>query len=49
MRDGGPLQVSKDADTWTVTANGNEHYRFADALIPGGLIGVSRSEVHSSS
>jgi hypothetical protein len=35
-RDGAPLQVSKDADTWTVTADGNEHYRFADALITGG-------------
>lgn len=35
-RDGAPLQVSKDADLWTVTANGQEHYRFADALITGG-------------
>jgi SH3-like domain-containing protein len=35
-RDGAPLQVSKDADTWTIRANGNEHYRFADALISGG-------------
>jgi hypothetical protein len=23
-------------DMWTVTANGQEHYRFADALITGG-------------
>ncbi|NEV64624.1 hypothetical protein [Thiorhodococcus minor] len=35
-RDGAPLKVSKDADTWTVMADGNEHYRFADALITGG-------------
>lgn len=35
-RDGAPLRVSKDGDTWTITANGNEHYRFADALITGG-------------
>ena len=35
-RDGAPLQVSKEADMWTVTADGEEHYRFADALITGG-------------
>lgn len=35
-RDGTPLRVTKDADQWTITANGQEHYRFADALITGG-------------
>ena len=35
-RDGAPLRVNKDADQWTITANGQEHYRFADALITGG-------------
>jgi hypothetical protein len=35
-RDGAPLQVSKDADAWTIVADGQEHYRFADALITGG-------------
>ncbi len=35
-RDGAPLRVTKDADQWTITANGQEHYRFADALITGG-------------
>ncbi len=35
-RDGVPLQVSKEADMWTVAANGEEYYRFADAVITGG-------------
>lgn len=35
-RDGASLQVRKDADTWTVTVDGKEHYRFADAVISGG-------------
>ncbi|UHD18640.1 hypothetical protein [Thiocapsa bogorovii] len=35
-RDGVPLRVTKDGDQWTITANGQEHYRFADALITGG-------------
>lgn len=35
-RDGASLRVSKDADTWTVTVNGNEYYRFAGAVITGG-------------
>lgn len=35
-RDGAPVQVSKQADMWTVTVDGNEHYRFADAVITGG-------------
>ena len=36
VRDGVSLQVSKEADMWTVTANGEEYYRFADAVITGG-------------
>lgn len=35
-RDGTPAQVSKAADMWSVTVGGNEHYRFADAVITGG-------------
>lgn len=35
-RDGATVRVTKDADQWTITANGQEHYRFADALITGG-------------
>jgi len=35
-RDGTPIQVSKEADMWSVTVVGNEHYRFADAVITGG-------------
>ncbi len=35
-RDGAPLQVSKDADTWSVSLPGREYYRFPDALITGG-------------
>jgi hypothetical protein len=34
-RDGDPVQVSKDGDTWSISV-GQEHYRFADALITGG-------------
>jgi len=34
-RDGDPIQVSKDGDTWSISV-GSEHYRFADALIAGG-------------
>jgi hypothetical protein len=35
-RDGVQIQVSKDADTWTVAVAGREYYRFADSLITGG-------------
>ncbi len=35
-RDGAQVQTAKDADTWSVTVNENEHYRFAGALITGG-------------
>jgi hypothetical protein len=35
-RDGVPLRVAKDGDQWTIIANDQEHYRFADALITGG-------------
>jgi hypothetical protein len=35
-RDGSPVQIAKDADTWSVSVAGREHYRFADALITGG-------------
>jgi hypothetical protein len=34
-RDGDPVQVSKDGDTWSISV-GQEHYRFADAVIAGG-------------
>jgi hypothetical protein len=34
-RDGDPVQVSKDADMWSISV-GREHYKFADALITGG-------------
>jgi hypothetical protein len=35
-RDGAALQVSKDADTWSVSLPGREYYRFPDAVITGG-------------
>lgn len=35
-RDGDPLQVSKEADTWSVAVEGREFYRFPDALVTGG-------------
>ena len=35
-RDGAQVQAAKDADTWAVTVNEKEHYRFANALITGG-------------
>ena len=35
-RDGAPLQVARDADTWSVSVAGKEFYRFADAVITGG-------------
>jgi hypothetical protein len=34
-RDGDPVQVSKDGEIWSISV-GQEHYRFADALIAGG-------------
>jgi hypothetical protein len=34
-RDGDAVQVSKDGDTWSISV-GQEHYRFADAVIAGG-------------
>jgi len=34
-RDGDPVQVSKDGETWSISV-GHEHYRFPDALIAGG-------------
>ena len=34
-RGGDPVQVSKDADMWSISV-GQEHYKFADALITGG-------------
>lgn len=30
------LQVTKDADTWSVSVPGREYYRFPDAVISGG-------------
>jgi len=35
-RDGTPLQVSNDADTWSVSVPDREYYRSPDALITGG-------------
>lgn len=35
-QDGSALQVSKDADMWTVIAADGGHFRFADAVIVGG-------------
>ena len=46
--DGASLKVPKSADTWTVAANGNEHYR-PRCLYHRGLIGASRSKIHALS
>ena len=35
-RDGARVETAKDADMWSLTINGKEYYRFADALITGG-------------
>lgn len=35
-RDGSPLEVSKEGDTWTVVAADGGHFRFAEAVITGG-------------
>jgi len=35
-RDGSRVQISKDADMWSVSVDGKEFYRFADAVITGG-------------
>lgn len=35
-RDGSPLEVSQDVDTWTVVAEDGGHFRFPDAVITGG-------------
>ena len=35
-RDGTPLEVSRDADMWTVVAEDGGHFRFAHAVITGG-------------
>jgi hypothetical protein len=35
-RDGTPLQVTRDADMWTIAAADGGHFRFADAVINGG-------------
>ncbi len=35
-RDGARVETAKDADMWSLTINGEEYYRFADALITGG-------------
>jgi hypothetical protein len=33
---GAPVRVQKQGDLWTVTVDGREHYRFAEALLNGG-------------
>ncbi len=33
---GAPVRVQRQDDMWTVTVDGREHYRFADALLNGG-------------
>lgn len=35
-RDGGAIEVAKEADMWTLTIDDREHYRFPDAVITGG-------------
>ncbi len=35
-KDGTPLNVSKDGDTWTVSASDGGYFRFAHAVITGG-------------